>query len=329
MKRGIVFHQGRRTAGLSLAALLLVSVLSGCAECDCETVPSTASPTSGESQAATVTKPVVETAFVEDELGAYTRETVNAEPIPWRNILAPSLAEAELVDLQNWIVNFVKTEVLDSVALDDPSKLESWYESTAPDFLHPDYLYSLASSGYIAPRALLFSTAPDQIFEVEGKTNGLPFSPKKERDGKSRVAAKEFFAAELLEASQEAYEGDSVSYEPVYRIYISGYLKFEFNRDEILAAERAKEEAILISAELQDFDMGYTIEEAMQRVETWMDELGNPDTFKTESQFSLQYSVQWLGDSWKITSSGQVFESPIFWANETYRFDPVTKTNIN
>jgi hypothetical protein len=82
---------------------------------------------------------LVELEIVEDEFGSYKRTTIQDTSSVALTTDGIQNKE-EGVAAKDFIIKFIVEEALDSIALDNESKWESWKTNVAPKYIHPDHI---------------------------------------------------------------------------------------------------------------------------------------------------------------------------------------------
>ena len=154
--------------------------------CSSDLVSQVADSVQGESETL-----LIDNGTVTDDFGSYQRTRVDPTSIEITSDKS-GLPDADAEAAKNFAIDFVATEVLDSIALDNFALLEKWYAEVAPKYIHGSYIEDviaasnegLSMSNWETSLGLIVTDAPNELGEY--------FMPRLLRDGKPRIAQKTF-----------------------------------------------------------------------------------------------------------------------------------------
>ena len=212
----VSFRRNRRSfSRLTLGAVGIVAALtlSGCAGVvpapDSSMVPVTEEPfdntnlDTDEGHMVEGTQPtnltIVSIGSVTDDLGSYTRSRFEAPDVGL--IENAGVPQADLESAFEFYANFVSTEVMDSIALDNPNAWDKWKTEVAPKYIDSGYLDEILSVGDDAAN----NPVAWEIIMTNRANSGTSdmYVPELARDGKQRV-----FNKQMTDISaQPGYDG--------------------------------------------------------------------------------------------------------------------------
>lgn len=182
-------------AGLALGATM---TLTGCAGVQ--------NPNPTSEQVQVIEKPSIKSETVTDEFGSYQRDSSASVQLTWDRNDATGLPDAEDAELKSWIGNFIMTEALDSIALDNHSAWDSWASKVAPKYLHSKYINELLTS---ESPIILAERADSKTEKIED------LFPLLFRDGGKRVSEKTILESGII------VDSDNSS---LFYVNVSGYM---------------------------------------------------------------------------------------------------------
>lgn len=186
--------------------------------------------------------------------------------------VSTNLTDADIYAARNWVVDFVATQALDSIAWDSTSGWKTWMKTEGPKYIEPGHLSELltkpsyikkSESGETIDRSLIIMNNPNNQF-----TDGLL------RNGSTRISSFGFNSglnANLVSANKDA-------------IAISGTVMANYSVDE---------KAVILMAQSQ----GSKLADIRSLHPNLFD--GKPETGHLTFDFSYTVSKQ-RGGSWKI-----------------------------
>ena len=138
---------------------------------------------------------------VTDDLGSYTRSKFEAPDVSV--VKNSGVSQADLESAFEFYANFVSTEVMDSIALDNPSQWEKWKTEVAPQYIASGYLEQILSAGDDGANNI---NASDIIMTNRAtKGTASEYMPVLLRDGGPRVFNKEIFSIKAQPADGGIY----------------------------------------------------------------------------------------------------------------------------
>jgi len=137
---------------------------------------------------------IVPLGSVTDELGAYTRSGFKAPDVSVIN--NKGVPASDLASAFDFYTNFVSTEVMDSIALDNPKAWDKWKTEVAPKYISSSYLDQILSAGNDGQSADIIMTNRANL-----GTSDM-YVPELARDGKPRV-----FNKQMTDISAQPVDG--------------------------------------------------------------------------------------------------------------------------
>lgn len=118
-----------------------------------------------------------------DSLGDYTRSSFKAPDVSI--ISNKGVPEADLKSAFDFYSNFVSTEVMDSIALDNPAAWDTWKNDVAPKYISSQYINDILNAGNDGSSADIIMTNRSNKGSIE------QYVPTLIRDGGARAFNKE------------------------------------------------------------------------------------------------------------------------------------------
>lgn len=253
-------------------------------------------PSSIDAQQVGNTAQLIDNGMVTDAFGNYQRTKIDPSKIAITSNSSGKYSAAEVEAAKHFIVDFVATEAIDSIALDNPTQLDTWRASVALKYIHPSYLKDvLYGNGRQQPDnsvsnfGLILSNAKNS----EGET----ILPPLMRDGKPRVANKSF--------------GDKVEFKDGPNGSLLAYLRGS-------ASFYATDEAVLShysTGKLSQYvdENNKTVQlspaDAKASLKKSYPSLSDGKPQAGSLVFDLHFGLLKDGDKWKIVDFSNLFES--------------------
>lgn len=246
-----------------------------------------------EAQQVGITTQLYDNGTVTDAFGAYQRTKIDPKTVKITSNTS-SFTKEDVEQAKNFIVDFVATEALDSIALDDPSQLESWKNTIATKYLYSKYSSSILNQ-QVTPNDS--STSFGLILTNAKGANGDSILPQLMRDGKPRVANKSFGD------KVEIKDGPEGSLE----IYLRGSASF-FADDATLLAQNSSGK-LSQYVDLNGNIVQMTAEESAADLKKSYPSLADGKPQASSITYDLHFTLLKENGSWKIAGYSNLFES--------------------
>jgi hypothetical protein len=225
-----------------------------------------------------VEEPLVEVETVQDEFGTYQRDSKASVEFEWDRFDSTGLPQEEDKELKAWVINFIMTETLDSIALDNTAAWDRWAKDVAPKYLHSKHIDKLLN----ADAAVIMCDKKYADFK-----DGEDLIPTLFRDGSKRVSDKTIYESSIYRDTDTR---------GVFHVNVNGSMTSQAEDDKYL-------DWLFTNRDLYNGKAPDSYYEAWRSKPEYND--GNPQ--KINVSFNISYRIKKEGSYWKIVWCDNIF----------------------